>query len=157
MKIRLSHLSLLSALLATTALSFDSVLADSPIKQIPAVQKVVPATHPAATLGKDPSPAVRTLPAGVLKTQGPAAGPSASGSIKGPVLANCATGFNKTAEHKQVETGALDSFECTTPVITCPHNPVYPLSSLEVEIINTNPEQSAKRIRYTCTYYPAVP
>lgn len=156
MKSRTSHLSLLAAVLLT-ALSFDLVRADSPTKPAPSVQKIVPAAHPAAASGKDSGSAVRTLPAAVLKTQVPAGGPSARGSIKGPVLANCATGFNKTAEHKQVETGALDRFECTTPVITCPHNPVYQLASLEVEIINTNPEQSAKQIRYTCTYYPAVP
>jgi len=156
MKIHMPHLSLLTALLAMLAMSLDTVLADPPAKGAPTVQKVVPAARPAATLGKDSSPAIRTLPAAVLKTQGPVAGPSASGSIQSAVLANCATGFNKTGEHKDLQ-GALYDFECTTPVITCPNNPVYPNSSLDVEIINTNPEQSAKRIRYTCTYYPAIP
>ena len=157
MKIRIPRLSLMGTLLAILAVLFDVALADSPSKGVPIGSKAVPAAHPATTVVKDPSPGIRTLPTSGLKTQGPAGGPSATGAIQAPVLASCATGFNKTGEHKQVQTGALDSFECTTPIITCPHNPVFPNVSLEVEIISTNPEQTAKRIRYTCTYYPAVP
>lgn len=67
-------------------------------------------------------------------------------------LAICATGFNKTGE-KKVLNGALENFQCTTPVITCPKNPSYTTSSLDVEIISNNPEQAAKSIRYTCKYW----
>ena len=91
------------------------------------------------------------------KTASPTAGPSATDALQAPMLAHCATGFNKTAEHKQAQTGVLESFERTTPVITCPKNPVLPLASLEVQILSENPEGSVKRIRYVCTYYPAVP
>lgn len=70
-------------------------------------------------------------------------------------LAVCAAGFNKTKETKETKgpTGALYNFQCTTPVITCPKNPSFTMSSLDVEIISNNPEQAAKQIRYTCKYW----
>lgn len=71
-------------------------------------------------------------------------------------LAVCANGFNKTGESKAVN-GALYNFQCTTPVITCPKNPSFTMSSLDVEIISMNPEQTAKSIRYTCKYWTPVP
>jgi len=153
MKIRISHVVLLAALPTVLAMSFDSALAGPPAKELPAMHQAVPVVPTV----KAPSAAIRTQPAAVLKAQGVAAGPSASGVIQAPMLAHCAMGFSKTGENKNVSTGALNSFECTTPVITCPTNPVFPIVSLDVHIISTNPEQTAKRIRYTCTYYPAIP
>jgi hypothetical protein len=147
---RISHLFPLAGLLATLAIPLQSVLADSPTQQMPAVQKLGPAARPAAASGKDTHPAIRTLPVRVLKTQVTPVGPAV---IQGPVLANCAMGFNKTGETKNPQTTVLYNFECTTPVITCPNNPALPGVSLDVEIVSTNPEQTAKRIRYTCTYY----
>src|SRR5262245_8172958 len=108
MKMRMSQISLLSAVLAATVLSLGTVLADSPIKPLPAVQKAVPAAPANKTL----SPSVRALPAGGVQGQNPA-GPSASGSIQSVSLAQCATGFNKTAENKGPN-GELHNFECTT-------------------------------------------
>lgn len=84
-------------------------------------------------------------------------GPAAAGSIQAAPLAVCATGFSKTGETKHQATGALYNFTCTTPVITCPKNPALPLSSLEVVILNDNPEASQKRIRYVCKYWSPVP
>lgn len=88
-----------------------------------------------------------------FKTQGgnppPPVGPN---QIQIVPLAICATGFNKTGETKG-SAGALVNFQCTTPVITCPKNPSFTTSSLDVEIISNNPEQTAKRIRYTCNYW----
>lgn len=104
--------------------------------------------------------AVKKLPAAPGKaisaqaaTPGNPAGPSASNSIQTVALAQCALGFNKTAEQKHIPNGALIRFECTTPVITCPKNPSFTSVSLEVKIISTNPEQTAKQIRYECKYF----
>jgi hypothetical protein len=109
------------------------------------------ASHP-----KEPAGAARKQPSATLKAPGVLPGPGIGPVVQSPTLAHCAVGFNKTDENKDIN-GGLQAFECTTPVIACPSNPVYPNASLEVEIISNNPEQAAKQIRYTCTYYPAVP
>jgi hypothetical protein len=157
MNTRMSCLSLLAALLATLAVSFEPARADAPAKGAPMVKKAVPAARAPAPAAKQSSPAAPALPPVMLKAQTPGAGPAAAGGIQTVALARCATGFSKTGENKNAQTGALNTFECTTPVITCPKNPVLPLASLDVQIISENPEGSVKRIRYTCTYYPAVP
>lgn len=118
--------SLLAASLAALAMSFGSAQADTP---------------------KSPASAIKAVPGN------PPPPPVGAGSIGVAPLAICAAGFNKTAEQKHIPNGALIRFECTTPVITCPKNPAYTTVSLEVKIINTNPEQSAKQIRYECKYF----
>lgn len=98
-------------------------------------------------------------PSGANKFKAPGVNPPppvGPNQIQIAPLAVCATGFNKTGENKSVN-GALYNFQCTTPVITCPKNPSFTTSSLDVEIISNNPEQSAKSIRYTCKYWTPVP
>lgn len=99
-----------------------------------------------ADTARSPATAIKAAPGGPTTPVGP-------GSVGVAPLAVCAAGFNKTAEHKHIPNGALVRFECTTPVITCPKNPAYTSVSLEVKIINSNPEQSAKQIRYECKYF----
>lgn len=123
--IRNHQRNLLVASLAALALSLGAAQADTP---------------------KSPASAIKAIP-------GNPPPPVGAGSIGVAPLAICAAGFNKTAEQKHIPNGALIRFECTTPVITCPKNPAYTSVSLEVKIINTNPEQSAKQIRYECKYF----
>lgn len=82
--------------------------------------------------------------------------PTAGHNLAQPMLAQCAPGFNKTKEHKNPASGALISFECTTPVIKCPKNPSFTQVSLEGKAnanSNQNPDIAALTLRYTCTYY----
>jgi hypothetical protein len=86
----------------------------------------------------------------------PAGRPAAAGDIQAPSLANCTSGFSKTDENTG-PTGVVSSFDCTTPILRCPNNPTFPNKSLDVDILNENPEMAQLRIRYTCSYYPAIP
>lgn len=109
------------------------------------------------SLGMAQADTARNPASSTLKSNGGPVVPVGPGAIAQAPLAVCAAGFSKTGEKKHIPTGTLISFECTTPVITCPKNPSYTTASLDVEIINSNPEQSAKRIRYTCKYWTPEP
>lgn len=131
--------------------------AGAPVQPPPATFKAAPAGIPALPVANGPvPPAVAKLPV-ARNTAGPGAGPAATDALQAPALARCATGFGKTGENVNPQTGVLSSFECTTPVITCPKNPVLPSASLDVQIISENPEGTVKRVRYVCTYYPYIP
>jgi hypothetical protein len=137
MKTRVIYRSLLIAALASTALLAGTSGADTAGNS--AMKKLPPVAGKAIS--------------GPATTPGNPAGPAASNSIQTVALAQCAMGFNKTNEVKHIPNGALLRFECTTPVITCPKNPSFTSVSLEVKIISTNPEQTAKQIRYECKYF----
>jgi hypothetical protein len=145
-----------AAALAILAMAPLSGSADSLKAGAAGPSKTLRALDPVPSRANEAAPPVRKRAPAALKTAGGQPGPAIGPVVQAPILAHCATGFNKTDENKDVS-GALQGFECTTPVITCPLNPVYPNVSLEVQIISNNPEQTAKQIRYICTYYPAIP
>ena len=108
------------------------------------------------------TPTPRAVVAPIAAQMGHAAqparvGPAAAGGFQAAPLAVCATGFAKTGEQRNGQTTAVLSFQCTTPVITCPRNPDLPGVTLDVQVLTDNPEGSTKRIRYTCRYFPLVP
>jgi hypothetical protein len=72
------------------------------------------------------------------------------GTLKAPVLYNCATGFNKTNHQKDSE-GVTTVLECTTPTIKCPESTKYAGFIMDRE--KAAQGSHGVQFRYRCKYF----
>ncbi len=87
--------------------------------------------------------------------------PTGPTSIAIPAVMKCMPGYSNTDEHKNAN-GAVDRFECTSPVFECPHKNIVKNSKgasatgqgIDIKKVPVGPVGDANKfkIEYSCTY-----